>query len=68
MDFKYSKLRGRIVEKYGGQGEFAKAAGLSETAMSMKLKGKRGFSQKDIVKWCTLLDVDMKDVGDYFYT
>ena len=56
------------MEKYGGQGEFAKAAGLSETAMSMKLKGKRGFSQKDIVKWCTLLDVDMKDVGDYFYT
>ena len=63
----YPKLRGRIVEKYGSIAEFGKETGLSDTQVSKKLNGKAGFSQEDIIKWSGLLDIDLKDVGVYFY-
>ena len=63
----YNKLRGRIIEKYGTQDQFRKKLGISSTAMSNKMRGKTGFSQSDIVKWCLLLDIELKDVGSYFY-
>lgn len=40
MSFDYSKLRGRIVEKFGTQVNFAKAIKLSERTLSLKLNGK----------------------------
>ena len=67
LNFSYKKLRGRIIEKYGSQEQFAKALGISSTAMSLKMTGKNGFSQRDIVKWSNLLDIDLHDVGDYYY-
>lgn len=63
----YNKLRGRIIEKYGTQDQFRKKLGISSTAMSNKMRGKSGFSQNDIVTWCSLLDIELKDVGSYFY-
>ena len=38
----YAKLKGRIVEKYGSQREFAKAIGISEVAMSRKMNCETG--------------------------
>lgn len=67
MDFKYAKLRGRIIEKFGTNGNFSVALGISQNSLSLKLNNKTNFSQKDIVEWCDLLDIDLKDVGDYFY-
>ena len=63
----YNKLRGRIVEKYGTQDRFRKELGISSTAMSNKMRGKTGFSQSDIITWCSLLDIELEDVGSYFY-
>ncbi|MBQ8665349.1 MAG: DUF739 family protein [Lachnospiraceae bacterium] len=63
----YNKLRGRIVELYGTQENFRKALGISSTALSNKMRGETGFSQKDIIKWCALLNIDLHDVGSYFY-
>lgn len=65
---KYAKLRGRIVEKYGTIGRFGEVLGLSGVSMSKKLTGITGFSQADIIRWCELLDIDLSDVGDYFFT
>ena len=64
---KYPKLRGRIVEKYGSQEAFAREVGLSTTSMSKKMTGKVGISQSDILKWCPLLDIEVNDIGAYFY-
>ena len=64
----YSKLRGRIVEKYGSQEKFCDVVGLSSVSVSNKMTGQTGFSQKDILKWCELLDIDIKEVGDFFYS
>ena len=67
MDFKYSKLRGRIVEKYGTQGRFAKAVGQSEISISRKMTGQTEFSKEDMKKWCNLLDIEYSEVGEYFF-
>ena len=64
----YDRLRGRIIEKYGSQEKFKDALGISSTALSNKMRGETGFSQKDIIKWCNLLEIDLHDVGSYFYT
>lgn len=63
----YPKLRGRIVEVYGNQRAFAKALDVTEQTVTAKLNGRFDFSQKDIVDWCSLLGIDTKDVGDYFF-
>lgn len=68
MELKYAKLRGRIVEKYGTIGNFGDALGLSAVSMSKKLTGVTGFSQADIIKWCDLLEINIDDVGAYFFT
>ena len=67
MPYGYDKLRGRIVEKYGNQENFAKKIGISSTSLSKKMTGVTGFSQKDINKWSELLDIDKEDYGTYFF-
>lgn len=61
------KLRGRIVQKYGTQGQFAKAIKTSEQTVTAKLNGRSQFSQNDIVDWCNALDIDTPNVGEYFF-
>ena len=67
MPYKYSKLRGKIIEKYGSQEKFAKEIGISRVSMSKKLNGKAGFSQKDIQEWSKLLCIDCSEYGTYFF-
>lgn len=65
--FDYSRLRGRIVEKYGTIKEFSKRTRFSYNVASMKLNGKITFSQDDMEEWCGLLDIDRIDIGHYFF-
>lgn len=68
MNYTYDKLRGRIIEKYGSQEKFAEVIGMSSTSMSKKMKGKTGFSQKDIIKWSELLNISKEEFSEYFFT
>lgn len=68
MMFDYSKLRGKIVEKYGKFSMFAKAFGLSEHSLSKKLNGKIFFKQDEIARACALLDIDIQEIPAYFFT
>lgn len=68
MDVKpFSKLRGRIVEKYGTIDKFSLAVGMSTVQISKKLNEKAGFSKDDITKWSELLDISAEDVGECFF-
>lgn len=67
MPQKYAKLRGRIVEKYGSISAFTERLNISLTQVSKKLNGVSGFSQEDIVEWANLLEIDLADVGVYFF-
>ena len=52
--YSYSKLKGRIVERYGTQANFASKLGISKNSMSKKLTCKTEFSQTDIIRWAEL--------------
>lgn len=67
LQYSYDKLRGRIVEKYGSQEKFAEVIGISPNSLSKKMTGKTGFSQKDIIRWSELLDIDKADYSEYFF-
>ena len=67
MNYKYNKLRGRIIEKYGTQEKFAEAIGLSTNSMSKKMTGKSGFSQEDIESCSEKLEIAQAEYGEYFF-
>ena len=67
MGYTYDKLRGKIIEKYGNQEKYAEVLGISTNSLSKKMTGKTGFSQKDIVEWARLLDIDKSEYGQYFF-
>jgi histidinol-phosphatase (PHP family) len=64
----YSKLEGRIVERFGNRKNFAAALGISTNSMSRKLRGKQAFSRKDILKSAELLGIAVDELGEYFST
>ena len=67
--FDYSKLIGRIIEKFGTRKAFAKAAGYSENTISKKLSGKIPITTNDITEWSKpiLLDISYSDITEYFF-
>ena len=65
--YDYSKLRGRIVEKYGTMSKFADELGISLVAVSKKMNNKSGFTRTDIEKWATLLDIPGIEYDAYFF-
>ena len=68
--FDYSKLIGRIIEKFGTRGAFAEAVGISENSMSQKLSQKMAITTNDIKLWCKpeFLDIPCGMIGIYFFT
>ena len=60
-------LRGKIIQKYGSQNEFAAAIGTTAQTVTAKLNGRSQFSQGDIIKWCNALDIDAPSIGEYFF-
>ena len=67
MAFDYSKLKGRIIEKFGSQSEFAKAMKWSERTLSKKITGKIPWKQTDICSAIQLLGLSDKDIQEYFF-
>ena len=67
MSFDYSKLRGKIVEKYGNQSNFASALGISENTLSLKMNNKVRFTTDDITTISRLLEIDAGEIGRYFF-
>ena len=66
MAFNYNKLRGKIVEIYGSQIEFAKAMKWSEKTLSLKLNGKVPWKQTDIMTAVQILGLSESDIQDIF--
>lgn len=68
MSYNYSKLKGRIVEKFGSQQKFAEALGLSERTLSLKMTNKVFWKQSEITEATRLLDIEEVLISDYFFT
>lgn len=68
MAFNYSKLKGRIIEKYGNQTAFAKAFGTSQNSLSRKMNNRMRFTSDDVIRAAELLDIPESQIGEYFFT
>ena len=63
----YGKLRELIRTKFDTIDAFAKAMGISRSALSRKLNGFSAWSQSEIEKACSLLGISINRVGEYFF-
>jgi transcriptional regulator with XRE-family HTH domain len=63
----YSKLRGRIRERFKSQADFAVAIGKSVCAVNQKLNGKSEWNAQDMRKACDVLGIDPADIPAYFF-
>ena len=68
VNLDHSKLKGRIVERYGTQHRFAEAFGISIVQMSAKMRNRSSFSVRDILKICKMLEIPTSQIGDFFFT
>lgn len=67
MEFNYSKLKGKIVERYGSQEKFAVKLCCAPLTVSRKLNGQTAFTREDIIVWATLLNIKRKEIPEYFF-
>ena len=65
--FDYSKLRGRIVEKYGTIKVFADAIKMNVSTVSQLLNNHRVLDQKHIVTMAKALDINADEIPMYFF-
>lgn len=68
MAFNYNKLRGRIVEIFNTQSNFASAMGWSERILALKMNGMCSWKQIDICKAIQLLKLTIEDHSDCMYS
>ena len=66
--YDYSKLRGRIKEKLGTEGEFARKIGRTQNYVSNVFRNAAYFYQKDIDTGAEVLDIPASEIGVYFFT
>lgn len=69
MEFDFSKLSGRIVEKYGTRSAFATAAGRTNSWLSARLNNSTQWSPDEIyeVSRAELLDIPPEQFHVYFF-
>jgi len=68
MNYDYSKLRGRIIERFGSQEAFAEVVNQTPTTISYKLNGKKPLTRNDIIEWAKVLEIPTEEIGLYFFT
>lgn len=64
-DFKMLKLK--IKEVYDTQEDFAKALGMSRTALNLRLNNGVDWKMDEVKNICTLLEIPFNDVPRYFF-
>lgn len=68
VSFDYSKLRGRIIEKFGSIDSFSKQTSFGRTAIHQKLSGETFFNQLQILEFQMLLGIQDDEIRHYFFT
>lgn len=68
MEFDHSKLLGRIREYGYTQKTLAIAIGMSVSQLNQCLNGKSNFKHIVILAICKVLDIQISEIGEFFYT
>lgn len=67
IELNHDKLKGRIKEVLGTQSRLAEALDLDETTISNKLNSNTYFTQKEILKICSILNITRDKIPEYFF-
>ena len=67
IKFDYNPLRGRIREILGSESLMASKLGIDKSTLSLKLNGKLGFSQDEIYRSTTILNIPLDLLHQYFF-
>lgn len=67
VEINYDKLKGKIKEVVGTQIKLAELMGLDDTTISNKLNSNTYFTQKEIFKICSILNIEHKEIPEYFF-
>lgn len=67
ITYDYSKLLGRIKEKYSTRENLVKEITISSTSLNLRLNNKLKFDQQDIKELCRALDIEEEEIPDYFF-
>lgn len=62
-----NKLKGKIKEVFNTQLAFADAMGMSEAAVSQRLKGSVDWKAPEIAKACDVLHIPLTEAYLYFF-
>ena len=70
VNYNYSKLLGRITERFGTRKAFAEAMNIPPSMLSEILLNKRKLTQPLIKKMASpkYLDIPLNEYGEYFFT
>ncbi|WP_270456087.1 DUF739 family protein [Allisonella histaminiformans] len=68
MSFNYAKLNGRMAERGISKEKLAELIGISRSSLYKKLISDREFTQKEIIKCATILQIQPIDIPAYFFT
>lgn len=68
VDFDFSTLKGKIVEKFGTIKNFAEKIGTDKGTISNKLNGRIDFTVSEIFIWSNALNIQSEDYRYYFFT
>lgn len=67
MQYSYTLLIARILEKFGSRRNFSEHLGMSESTMLCKLRNESDWKQGEIQKACDLLEIPTVNIPDYFF-
>ena len=67
MVYDYSKLEGKIIEKFGTRESFARESGMTPKSIYDKLNNKTIWKQPEISNAMDLLFISGKDIDVYFF-
>lgn len=66
-EINHDKLKGRIKEVLGTQSKLAEELGLDDTTISNKINSNTYFTQKEILKICSILHIPFINIPEYFF-
>lgn len=67
MEYTTTKLKARIVEKFGNQKSFAEAMEMHEGTLSRYLAGEHEWKASAMIKAAELLEIPADQVASYFF-
>lgn len=68
VEFDYSKLKGRIVEKFGSRSAFANAVTMNPEQLSRRLNNRTPIKGEEVILFADVLEIDEADLCSYFFT